>query len=66
VKIGSNCWFGGNCVVTSGVTIGDRCVIGSNSVVTRDLPPGVVAAGSPAQIIREIEFRSRNEEGVRP
>jgi acetyltransferase-like isoleucine patch superfamily enzyme len=70
VKIGSNVWFGVNCVVTSGVTIGDRCVIGSNSVVTRDLPPGVVAAGAPAQIIKEIEFRGasapKNEEGVRP
>jgi acetyltransferase-like isoleucine patch superfamily enzyme len=70
VKIGSNVWFGVNCVVTSGVTIGDRCVIGSNSVVTRDLPAGVVAAGAPAQIIKEIEFRGatapKNEEGVRP
>ncbi len=57
-RIGSNCWFGVNCVVTSGVTIGDRCVIGSNSVVTRDLPDGVIAAGAPAKVIREIEFRS--------
>jgi acetyltransferase-like isoleucine patch superfamily enzyme len=57
VKIGSNCWFGVNCVVTSGVTIGDRCVIGSNSVVTKDLPDGVIAAGAPAQVIREIEFK---------
>ena len=24
VRIGSNCWFGVNCVVTSGVTIGDQ------------------------------------------
>ena len=56
VRIGSNCWFGVNCVVTTGVTIGDRCVIGSNSVVTRDLPAGVIAAGSPARVIREIEF----------
>ena len=57
VKIGSNCWFGVNCVVTSGVTIGDRCVIGSNSVVTKDLPDGVIAAGSPAEVIREIDFK---------
>ena len=48
VRIGSNCWFGVNCVVTSGVTIGDRCVIGANSVVTRDIPPGTIAAGAPA------------------
>ncbi len=56
VRIGSNCWFGVNCVVTSGVTIGDRCVIGANSVVTRDLPPGTIAAGAPADVIKTIEF----------
>jgi len=25
-------------------------------VVTRDLPPGVVAAGAPAKVIKKIEF----------
>ena len=59
VRIGSNSWFGVNCVVTSGVSIGDRCVIGANSVVIEDLPPGVIAAGTPARVIREIEFRRR-------
>jgi acetyltransferase-like isoleucine patch superfamily enzyme len=57
VRIGSNCWFGVNCVVTSGVTIGDRCVIGANSVVTGDIPPGSIAAGAPAAVVRAIEFR---------
>jgi len=59
VRIRSNCWFGVGCVVTSGVEIGERCVVGANSVVTRDLPPGVIAAGTPAKVIREIEFRKR-------
>jgi acetyltransferase-like isoleucine patch superfamily enzyme len=62
VRIGSNCWFGVGCVVMGGVTIGDRCVIGSNSVVTRDLPAGVIAAGAPAKVIREIEFRGGSED----
>jgi acetyltransferase-like isoleucine patch superfamily enzyme len=53
-RIGSNCWFGVGCVVTTGVTIGDRCVIGAHSVVTHDLPPRVVAAGAPARVIREV------------
>jgi acetyltransferase-like isoleucine patch superfamily enzyme len=57
VKIGANCWFGANCVVTSGVEIGERCVIGANSVVTRDIPPGMIAAGAPAKVIKPIEFR---------
>jgi acetyltransferase-like isoleucine patch superfamily enzyme len=56
VEIGSNCWFGVNCVVTSGVRIGDRCVIGANSVVNRDLPERVIAAGAPAKQIREITY----------
>ena len=55
-RIGDNCWFGVGCVVTSGVTIGQRCVVGANSVVTRDLPDGVIAAGAPAKVLREIEF----------
>jgi acetyltransferase-like isoleucine patch superfamily enzyme len=58
VRIGSNCWFGVNCVVTSGVQIGNRCVIGANSVLNDDLPPGVIAAGAPAKVIREIEFQT--------
>ncbi|MGA8744768.1 MAG: acyltransferase [Solirubrobacterales bacterium] len=57
VEIGSNCWFGANCVITSGVSVGERCVVGANSVVTRDLPSGVVAAGAPAKVIRQIQFR---------
>jgi acetyltransferase-like isoleucine patch superfamily enzyme len=61
VSIGSNCWFGVNCVVTGGVTIGERCVIGSNSVVTHDLPGGVIAAGAPAKVLREIEFRTSRD-----
>jgi len=56
-RIGENCWLGTNVVVTSGVTIGERCVIGANSVVTRDLEPFSVAAGLPARVIRQIEYR---------
>ena len=63
VRIGSNCWFGVHCVVTGGVTIGDRCVIGANSVVTSDLPDGTIAAGIPARVIREIEFKPSDGQG---
>jgi len=58
VRIGDNCWFGVNSVVTGGVEIGERAVIGANSVVTQDIPAGVIAAGAPAKVIREIEFRA--------
>jgi acetyltransferase-like isoleucine patch superfamily enzyme len=57
-RIGDNVWCGANVVVTSGVTIGERCVIGANSVVTTDVPPGSIAAGAPARVLRRIEFRA--------
>jgi len=55
-RIGDNVWCGANVVITSGVTIGERCVIGANSVVTTNLPPRSVAAGSPARVLRTIEY----------
>jgi acetyltransferase-like isoleucine patch superfamily enzyme len=61
VVIGSNCWFGVNCVVTGGVQIGERAVIGANSVVTRDIPARTIAAGAPARPVREIECRKQRE-----
>jgi galactoside O-acetyltransferase len=54
IKVGSNVWIGGNVVVLPGVTIGDNTVIGAGSVVTKDIPSGVVAAGNPCRVIREI------------
>jgi acetyltransferase-like isoleucine patch superfamily enzyme len=33
-------------------------VIGANSVVTQDLPPGSIAAGAPARVVREIDFNA--------
>lgn len=52
-------WFGGNVTVNGGVTIGKGSVIGSGSVVTRDIPPGVVAAGVPCRVIRPITEADR-------
>ena len=54
--IGGNVWLGANAVVTGGVTIGERAVIGAGSVVTGDIPGGVIAAGTPARVLREIDF----------
>lgn len=54
VTIGNNVWVGGNTVINPGITIGDNVVIGSGSVVNRDIPSGVVAAGNPCKVIRNI------------
>jgi len=55
-QIQDNVWCGVNVVVTSGVTIGERSVVGANSVVTTDIPPGSVAVGVPARVLRRIEY----------
>jgi acetyltransferase-like isoleucine patch superfamily enzyme len=58
-RIADNCWLGAGVVVTSGVTIGERCVIGANSVVTGDIEPFSIAAGTPARVLRRIEYEKR-------
>jgi len=55
-RVGDNVWCGAHVVITSGVTIGERSVIGANSVVTRDIPPFSIAAGSPAKVLRKIDY----------
>jgi maltose O-acetyltransferase len=54
ILIGDNVWLGGGAIVCPGVTIGADTVVGAGSVVTRDLPPRVLAVGSPARVIREL------------
>jgi maltose O-acetyltransferase len=55
VTIGDNVWLGGGVIVCPGVTIGANTVVGAGSVVTRDLPPGVLAVGNPARVVRELD-----------
>lgn len=55
ITIGSDVWVGGGAIILPGVTIGARSVIGAGSVVTRDIPPGVFAAGNPCRVIRTLE-----------
>lgn len=56
VVIEDGVFIGMQSLVLKGVRIGARSVIGAGSVVTRDIPPGVVAAGNPARVIRPLEM----------
>jgi acetyltransferase-like isoleucine patch superfamily enzyme len=49
VHIGKNVLVGANTTILPGVQIGDGARIGAMSLVNRDIPPGVLAAGVPAQ-----------------
>jgi maltose O-acetyltransferase len=54
IDIGPDVWVGGGAILCPGVRIGARSVIGAGSVVTREIPEGVLAAGNPCRVIREI------------
>jgi maltose O-acetyltransferase len=54
ITIGDNVWLGGGVIVCPGVTVGRDTVVGAGAVVTRDLPPGVLAVGNPARVVREL------------
>ena len=51
VKIGRNCWIGGNVIILPGVTVGDDATIGAGAIVTRDVAPGTTVVGNPARPI---------------
>ena len=49
-----NVFIGSRVIILKGVTIGKDSVIGAGSVVVRSIPPGVIAAGNPAKVIRPL------------
>jgi acetyltransferase-like isoleucine patch superfamily enzyme len=55
IVMGKNVWLGARVTVLPGVTIGDNAIVAAGAVVTRDVPPGAVAAGVPARIIKNIK-----------
>lgn len=54
VHIGNRVWLGAEVKIVQNVAIGEDSIIGAGSVVTKDIPPGVIAAGNPCRVIRKI------------
>jgi maltose O-acetyltransferase len=54
VDIAENVFVGMSVKILKGVTIGADSVIGAGAVVTSSIPSGVIAAGNPARVIREL------------
>jgi carbonic anhydrase/acetyltransferase-like protein (isoleucine patch superfamily) len=49
------CLIGIGAVVLNGVTVGSGALVAAGSVVTRDVPPGTLVMGAPAQSKRELD-----------
>lgn len=54
VELGENVFIGDGAKILKGVTVGANSVIGAGSVVTGHIPAGVIAAGNPARVVREL------------
>jgi maltose O-acetyltransferase len=54
VEIGDNVFVGMGARILKGATVGSDSVIGAGAVVTGAIPSGVIAAGNPARVIREL------------
>lgn len=55
VRIGHGSWLAAHVSVAYGTTIGPGCLIAANSAVTKDIPPGVIAGGVPAEVVEKCE-----------
>ena len=64
IIIEDDCWIAANSVITSGVTIGKHSVVAGGSVVTKSIPPYSVAAGNPAKVIKQYDFKTEKWERV--
>ena len=64
IHIGRNVWVAGMAAVLKGVTIGDDSVVAFGAVVASDVPAGVVVAGNPARVVRNLyEEQEGRQEG---
>ena len=53
IEVMDNVFIGSNSIIMPNVRIGSNVIIAAGSIVTKDVPSGVIVAGTPATIIGE-------------
>ncbi len=61
VVIEDNVVVGANAVVLEGVRVGKGSVVAAGAVVTENVPEGVVVAGMPARIIKNVDEKTASK-----
>jgi FkbH-like protein len=65
IEIGDDVWLAVRVTVLPGVKIGAGAVITAGSIVATDIPPGVVAGGIPARVLRATVGAADHPAGAR-
>jgi len=60
VVVGARAKVYSGAVIMPGVTIGEEAIVAANALVNKDVPPGMVVAGTPAKVIRERRSEGRS------
>jgi maltose O-acetyltransferase len=55
IDIGRRVYIGVGAIILPDVTIGDGAIVGAGSVVTKDVAPGTLVAGNPAEPRTSVE-----------
>jgi len=68
VRLKKGSRIGTHSVIMPGVTVGEGSIIGAFSFVNSDIPPGVVAYGTPARVVRPLasdeEYQKHYQESL--
>jgi acetyltransferase-like isoleucine patch superfamily enzyme len=66
IDVGDDVWLGARVTVREGARIGAGTVVAAGSVVEGELPPGALAAGRPARVVRFTGGRGESRTKARP
>lgn len=61
VIIGDFVWIGADVSIIPGITVGEGAIVGMGAVVTKDVPPGDIVGGNPAQKIGSRDMQLFNK-----